>query len=162
MLINEKPFDLVVVAIAMISDEKPFDLVSGMSDPKIPWIPLKNKTSQEDKEKTVATDVAVEDKLLLNKMSNMQVAVADTNVACTANREVESEATEETTLTEIHKDLGHTKISEKTAEFESNETTSMVEDHRTKQTESSRSVTQSEKVEVSASRKIAELQNVIN
>uniref|UniRef100_V5G8F3 Uncharacterized protein n=1 Tax=Anoplophora glabripennis TaxID=217634 RepID=V5G8F3_ANOGL len=88
-------------------------------------------------------------------MSDMQVAVADKNaLALSKDAEFESELTEETTLSELHKDLGHTKISEKSASFESNETTSLVEENRQKQTEASRTVSQSEKMEVSANRQV--------
>lgn len=54
----------------------------------------------------------------------------------------------------MHKDLGHTKISEKSANFESNETTSLVEPNRQKQTEASQTVAQSEKLEISANRQV--------
>lgn len=53
-----------------------------------------------------------------------------------------------------HQDLGHTKISEKSASFESQESTSLVEENRQKQTESSKTVNQSEKVEISACKQV--------
>ncbi|KAG5894028.1 hypothetical protein JTB14_018131 [Gonioctena quinquepunctata] len=73
-------------------------------------------------------------------MSNSQVAVPENKSLSVGNREVESEEVEETTLSESHKDLGHTQISEKAATFDSNIKKSI-------------SVKQSENVEVSANRK---------
>nr|CAI5869279.1 unnamed protein product [Callosobruchus analis] len=87
-------------------------------------------------------------------MSNMQVAKNESGAVCVGKREEEEELTEETTLTESHKDLGHTKIHEKTAEFESEEKKSLVEENRTQQSQSTRSVVQSEKTEVSQNRKV--------
>nr|XP_023013357.1 uncharacterized protein LOC111503310 isoform X1 [Leptinotarsa decemlineata] len=86
-------------------------------------------------------------------MSNSQVAVTENKGVCVPNREVESEEVEETTLSESHRDLGHTQISEKGATFDSSIKKSIVEDHRTQQIESTKSVKQSENVEVSANRK---------
>ncbi|XP_045464451.1 uncharacterized protein LOC123673808 [Harmonia axyridis] len=73
-----------------------------------------------------------------------QIAIVDAG-----NRQVESESTEETTLTEVHKDLGHIKSLEKKAEFEEHNKESIVEDHRSQKSESNKQVTQSVKHEVS-------------
>lgn len=53
-----------------------------------------------------------------------------------------------------HKDLGHTQISEKGAEFDSTITKSIVEDHKTHKSESNKNVKQSESVEISENKQV--------
>ncbi|XP_066148319.1 uncharacterized protein [Euwallacea fornicatus] len=89
-----------------------------------------------------------------NEMSDMQVSIPQSGaVATSANREEESESVEETTLTEVSKDLGDSKMHQKTATFEGQENTSLVEDHRTQKTESTKNVMQQETTTVSANKK---------
>ncbi|ENN81838.1 hypothetical protein D910_12257 [Dendroctonus ponderosae] len=87
-------------------------------------------------------------------MSNMQVSVPQSGAVCSANREEESESVEETTLTEVRKDLGNSKMHQKTATFEGQENSSVVEDHRTQQTESTKSVMQQETSTISANKQV--------
>ncbi|CAG9859807.1 unnamed protein product [Phyllotreta striolata] len=88
-------------------------------------------------------------------MSKSQVAIPENKTVALGegNREEEIEETEETTLSERHKDLGHTKISEKKATFDSTINKSIVEDNRSQQVHSTKNVMQSENVEVSENKK---------
>lgn len=52
------------------------------------------------------------------------------------------------------KDLGNAKMHQKTATFEGQENTSLVEDHRTQKTESNKNVMQQETTTVSANKKV--------
>ncbi|XP_066256472.1 uncharacterized protein [Euwallacea similis] len=89
-----------------------------------------------------------------DEMSDMQVSIPQSGaVATSANREEESESVEETTLTEVSKDLGDSKMHQKTATFEGQENTSLMEDHRTQKTESTKNVMQQETTTVSANKK---------
>lgn len=88
------------------------------------------------------------------RMSNMQVAVPESGAVVSANREEESESVEETTLTEVHKDDGNTKMHQKTATFEGQENTSVVEDNKTQQTEASKSVMQQETSTITANKQV--------
>ncbi|CAH0545732.1 unnamed protein product [Brassicogethes aeneus] len=81
-------------------------------------------------------------------MSDMQVATVTGNVS----KEIEKEVSEETTLSEMSKDLGHTKIAEASAKFEQNKSLSITEENKSHQSESSRTVLQSVSQEVSANR----------
>ncbi|XP_028138707.2 uncharacterized protein LOC114333079 isoform X1 [Diabrotica virgifera virgifera] len=88
-------------------------------------------------------------------MSKSQVAIPENKTVAlgAGNREEEIEETEETTLSETHKDLGHTQVAEKKATFDSTIDKSIVEDHRQQQIHSTKNVQQSESVEVSANKK---------
>lgn len=55
---------------------------------------------------------------------------------------------------QITKDLGHTKSHEKSAKFEGQENTQIVEENRKAQVEASKTVQQSEKKEVSENRQV--------
>lgn len=54
----------------------------------------------------------------------------------------------------MHKDLGHTQISEKAATFDSNIKKSIEEDNRSHQSESTKFVKQTESVELSANKQV--------
>ncbi|RZC37754.1 hypothetical protein BDFB_004468 [Asbolus verrucosus] len=71
-------------------------------------------------------------------MSDTQVSLVGSG-----NKTIEQESTEETTLSEVSKDLGHTKISEKSAQFEATSNTSIVEENASKNIQSSCNVAQS-------------------
>ncbi|CAH1236316.1 unnamed protein product [Diabrotica balteata] len=88
-------------------------------------------------------------------MSKSQVAIPENKTVALGggNREEETEETEETTLSETHKDLGHTQIEEKKATFDSTINKSIVEDNRSQQIHSTKNVQQSESVEVSENKK---------
>ncbi|XP_056629938.1 uncharacterized protein LOC130440687 isoform X1 [Diorhabda sublineata] len=88
-------------------------------------------------------------------MSKSQVAIPENKTVALGegNREEEIEETEETTLSESHKDLGHTQVSEKKATFDSTINKSVIEDNKTQQIHSTKNVQQSESVEVSENKK---------
>ncbi|XP_060519348.1 uncharacterized protein LOC132697757 isoform X2 [Cylas formicarius] len=105
--------------------------------------------------KTSQSPFGSEPSIAYRNMSDMQVSVPGSTAVSTGsgNREEESELTEETTLSEVRKDLGHAKMHEKTATFESQENTSIKEDHRSQQTEASKSVMQQETCTISGNTK---------
>ncbi|KXZ75840.1 hypothetical protein TcasGA2_TC030965 [Tribolium castaneum] len=84
-------------------------------------------------------------------MSNTQVSLVGSG-----NQQIEQETSEETTLSEVSKDLGHTKISEKSAQYEATSNTSIVQENASKNIQSSCNVVQSQSVSqsVSESRKV--------
>lgn len=55
---------------------------------------------------------------------------------------------------QFNKDLGHTQISGKAAEFDSTVNKSIIEDHKTHKSESNKNVKQSESVEVSENKQV--------
>ncbi|KAJ8982390.1 hypothetical protein NQ317_009645 [Molorchus minor] len=126
-----------------------------------------NRNYREGKEELAEFVDTVREAETSKKMSDKQIAVSGINAVSVGNSEVESESTEETTLTEVSASGTYTsnvegdsqgpwphQISEKKAEFESNETTSLVEENRKKQSEASKSVVQSESVEISKNRQV--------
>ncbi|XP_015840184.2 uncharacterized protein LOC656988 isoform X4 [Tribolium castaneum] len=80
------------------------------------------------------------------KMSNTQVSLVGSG-----NQQIEQETSEETTLSEVSKDLGHTKISEKSAQYEATSNTSIVQENASKNIQSSCNVVQSQSVSQSVS-----------
>ncbi|XP_076264747.1 uncharacterized protein LOC143198962 isoform X3 [Rhynchophorus ferrugineus] len=87
-----------------------------------------------------------------SNMSNMQVSVPQSGAVAAANREEESECVEETTLTEVHKDDGVSKMHQKTATFEGQENTSIVEQNRKQQIEATKSDMRQETTTISANK----------
>lgn len=89
-------------------------------------------------------------------MADKQVSLANSGTVAVsgASREVEKESTEETTLSEMTKDLGHTKIHEKSASFQSQATSLVKEENKTQQSESNKSVVQKVSQEVSSNRQV--------
>ncbi|XP_044257429.1 uncharacterized protein LOC123006736 isoform X3 [Tribolium madens] len=81
-----------------------------------------------------------------NKMSDTQVSLVGSG-----NQQIEQETSEETTLSEVSKDLGHTKISEKSAQYEATANTSIVQENASKNIQSSCNVMQSQSVSQSVS-----------
>lgn len=85
----------------------------------------------------------------------MQVSVPQqSGEIVSANREEDSECVEETTLTEVHKDDGKSKMHQKTATFEGQENTSIVEDNKKQQIEATKNVMQQETSTISANKQV--------
>ncbi|XP_050315731.1 uncharacterized protein LOC126750197 isoform X6 [Anthonomus grandis grandis] len=114
------------------------------------------ETFQRSKRRSSVPDLDFPVNPEIMSSNNTQVAVKESGVVSTGtNRQEESESVEETTLTEVTKNLGaNSKMHQKTATFEGQENTSIIEDNRSQQTESSKSMLQQETTTVTGNKQI--------